>query len=509
MDKKILLFFILIAAVSAYLLSLASPEIFPFTPDSVYYLESARNIKTGNGYCYTTANIEPFDKDILQSMYQWPPGYSILIAGLSLLGINEPAAALLIPSIAFLLLPLAFFILFRFITDKMKSFWIAVIIPFSMPCFILALMVMSDMLFLLIVLVSFIILFKAIKENSPFWSFAAGVFSGLALVTRNAGYALFISVILSLILSSIYKLLSTKNSLKIASGYTAGFIATYAPLLFHNIAMFGLTQPFSVPASKSSFAKNTLVYAKAFNLTVLGNENYLIIFCVISSIILTLVAIHTLKDKTLIKLKDCSPKKLIYIICLISYALFGSLLIIAALTKYQLGEPAYARYTLQYSWIYIFFFSIATLFLIKKISRRYHINPLYPIGGLIIIYLFLQLTATINIITEHKQESAEIKYLNLDAAVSIINNLPKDTYIISNNSALLRSLTDKKIRSLEKIHITNLIKVFPKTRNIAIVLIKKRGVFYDKKTGLPPLPEGSKYLMANGKIVIIFRRSTL
>src|SRR5260370_36896248 len=91
-----------------FLLWLISGWVFPFTGDSMMYISTAEHIVRFQGLVFTNFFVQPPVPDVLP-MSLTPPGYPVGIAMLKWMGINEYAAALILPRVCCLCLPFLFF----------------------------------------------------------------------------------------------------------------------------------------------------------------------------------------------------------------------------------------------------------------------------------------------------------------------------------------------------------------------------------------------------------------
>jgi hypothetical protein len=163
-----------------------------FSPDSVVYLDTARNLLAGNGLSSTLAPLDTAIRDdvaLPMPMTTWGPLYPLLIASLSKLGVDITAAALIVP-IIFLAVTLAgaFLALHRFYDLPTALLGVAFLVQFH-PLRMVSANAWSETAALAFMMLFFWL--AAEREWSSWRAVCAGVAAGLALAARYAMLPLF------------------------------------------------------------------------------------------------------------------------------------------------------------------------------------------------------------------------------------------------------------------------------------------------------------------------------
>lgn len=221
-----------------------------FSPDSVVYLDTARNLLAGNGLSSTIA---PLDTAITQDltlpvpMTTWGPLYPLLIAFLSKLGVELTAAALIIP-IVFLAATLgaAFLLLRRCYDVPAALLGVAFLIQFS-PLRMVSANAWSET-----TAIAFMVLFfwLVAEPECTWWkSMLAGVAGGLAFGARYAMLPLFL-------IGGIACVLGPKGRrAKSLGSFCAGFLIVAGPIIARNCIRAGMPLGAHIPRVNFGYAE--------------------------------------------------------------------------------------------------------------------------------------------------------------------------------------------------------------------------------------------------------------
>lgn len=192
-----------ILIISLVLLAIAGMAfIFAITPygmglvnDSVGYIAGARNILAGNGYSRLTGNASPIP------ITNYPPLFSITLSGLMLTGID----ALLASRVLNILLFGGNILLVGLMANTLTGSFIfsllsAVFFAISSPIFVAHSFAMTEPLFLFLSLLALIEFLSYWQKPQIFKLLLAGTLTGLAILTRYVGAAVFLTVVLLIVL---------------------------------------------------------------------------------------------------------------------------------------------------------------------------------------------------------------------------------------------------------------------------------------------------------------------
>jgi 4-amino-4-deoxy-L-arabinose transferase-like glycosyltransferase len=197
------------------------------TPDSVVYIETAKSLLAGKGFCIQERPIT-----------HWPPGYPLLLAGAALVNPDIALSGRYLQALLLganvILMGLAIYISGEH--RLIVLFCAVVIFLFSPVTLLVHAMAWSEAAFIMLSLSSYICLAVYFAKNGFSWLLASAMFVGLASITRYVGITLIFPAILALVCLG-------KRSWKqrIMEIFTYVLIAG-APLvfwLFHNMIIAG------------------------------------------------------------------------------------------------------------------------------------------------------------------------------------------------------------------------------------------------------------------------------
>jgi hypothetical protein len=214
-----------------------------FTPDSVFYIDSARNLLKGNGLVNSMAELHGLaetDSKLPQPMTQWAPLYPALIAGTSLFGGTEPLRALLL-STAFLfaVLLMAYFLVAR-LYDPWTALVSTALLLHTPPLLLASRAAWSETTGIALALASLWVMCWARDRNEggrrAFLTagLASGLVAGLAVTAR---YALTPLAAVGLLFCLDSK--SKEVTLARATGFTLGFSLLAGPVFGRNLYYSG------------------------------------------------------------------------------------------------------------------------------------------------------------------------------------------------------------------------------------------------------------------------------
>ena len=194
------LFWVLLFAlglVAVWFMRYLTPEGMGLVNDSVGYIGGARNIAAGNGYSRLKGNGEP------APITNFPPFFSIVLAGISLLGPDPIEGSLVLNVLLYGANVMMMGLLTRQATGS--GLWGlagAVLLAATEPFFRAHTFTMSDPLYLFL---SFVALWSYVEYNQTkrwLWLATSGLFASLAFITRYVGVSLYGTVTLCLLLFS-------------------------------------------------------------------------------------------------------------------------------------------------------------------------------------------------------------------------------------------------------------------------------------------------------------------
>jgi 4-amino-4-deoxy-L-arabinose transferase-like glycosyltransferase len=189
------LFLIFLSLLGMLFLWRSTPYGLGLVNDSAFYLEGAHNLLAGEGYVRTSGGGE------IKPITHFPPLYSLLLAGVSLTGLELLVAARLLALILFgitiFLTGLSVYQLSRSLIFALLG---ALLLATSDVFLGVYSMALSEALFLALLLAAFLALSRGLERASLGWLAGAGLLLSLATLTRYAGASLYLTAILALLL---------------------------------------------------------------------------------------------------------------------------------------------------------------------------------------------------------------------------------------------------------------------------------------------------------------------
>lgn len=222
-DKRIFYVGIVIIAIfgSITQLKISQPGMI-ISGDSVHYLEGAVNLARGNGYVLTITTGDPVP------IKGFEPGYSMFLAPAIRLGFDPQQVARISNMIfLFISLLLAGLLIYKGTETVFPALIGTTFLAMSWVVISIFSFVMSEPLFIVLLLASFLAWNHHINDPSLIKVVIAGLFLTLMLNVRFAGIA-FLPVLAGCIL--IFQ--KSKFMLRVRDAFIFGFVALIAPILF-------------------------------------------------------------------------------------------------------------------------------------------------------------------------------------------------------------------------------------------------------------------------------------
>ncbi len=177
--------------------------------DSIHYLEGARNMAAGSGYVRQIAKGGPV------VMTGFPPVYSSVLLPAFWLGINiQQYARFLNTLLLVLTLVLAGLIVYRTSEKVMPAIFVSLFLVMSPAILRMYSWVMSEPLFIVLLLLNILLWFRQIEKPSPWKAILSGLMCGIMVNTRLAGIAFIPLLALGIL---IFQKTSVKSRLRDAT----------------------------------------------------------------------------------------------------------------------------------------------------------------------------------------------------------------------------------------------------------------------------------------------------
>lgn len=402
------------------------------SPDSIIYVESARNFAVGEGLQFYG-----------ETLVHLPPLYPLIISISGFFGIDPFISARWLNSIFYAITILSVGLITMIATNKSKTavFFSMLAILSSFEILHIQSMAWSEPLFFFLFLVSVLNLCLYFLHRKFKYLIGASVFMGFSMITRYVGVVLVLPMIVMIFLFDKSNMkMKIKNALIfVIVGILPLLIVLSINKIFSN-SMVERTITFH-PIPLSAFRKliqTTFGFWLPFNLPTLAE---LLIILIIPSVILG--ATWSLIKRKKIKLNKDDLNfiviafSFIFILSYISF-LFFSISFIDAATPFS-SRILSPLYFMMVIFLISFFWKIAKL-LEKKI---YWESFLFLLASLIVINISGRLKDAIDINQRGTNFTGRV-WVNSES-VGYVKSLPKNIKIYSNGADVLRFLTDKNV----------------------------------------------------------------
>lgn len=437
---------------------------FPYANDSAGYIQEGLGLIEGRGLTRGAA------WDDSQHTYAafplFPPGFSLAIAGGTLLGLSAPHAALLVSWLAWLLCAPAIAWATRPLVGIGSARAIA-LLAIASPGFVeWGFQALADTPMILASVLSLGFLTRAPEiaaVDVRSWGLS-GFFAGLAYVFRNAGAVLPISVILLLGAAWLLRRLDFTTTLRSGLLWGGGFALCAFPLFAYNFSTFGSIQPYFAAHGSTDYG---ILHAARITLW---------------SLLLDLSGWRSVADlawngKALLLLSPLAFFALWRLLrqygstlpfggmALLVYSVVGCALIVWGRSHFDWVETTLTRQVMPYAWSLL---ALAGWSLARLAGQR-----AYALGWIIFVGLVAGRIQTLWI--DHTRDLAirdavlQLGYaktaqthptwvltprIKLDTAndaalIAALQALPQDALIVSNQAALLNVASGRLVRSFE------------------------------------------------------------
>ncbi len=468
------IFLVLIGQVLAvgFLLWLMAGWVFPFTTDSMVYISTAENIVRFKGLLFTNFFVRPPFPDVLP-LSIWPPGYPISIAVLKWMGVNEYAAALILPRLCCLFLPFLFWGIFRRLIAENIALFASGMCSLTFSVLSSSVFVWSDTPYLSLCLLVLMMTFDIIeKKTSVHWSviLLAGVLSGVAFLIRYIGISLIASIGICLIIGFMIRAMTFKDLMRMICFYGLGVCLPVVPYIVRNLVVFGTVSAYSYHVSKAVFLSNLVVvvrlYFQGLSSMVFGKGSFtwiIVAFMIVS------VGWFLGRARDLIKE---SPTKFIYIALLLVYFFSQSVLLIYYRSEALIpGNPDIdGRLMMQLSWILLG----GAIFAVHA-----GLKGRYGEKGIKVFIFFLVLSfVLIQVFTAVEFYKTQTKIKVLSRKISQYfpaRGIPADYVIVSNVPEITNYFAKRDVRAIDNYTPGDLLYNLGPYRKFVVFLVKGAG----------------------------------
>lgn len=321
-----------------------SEVIFPYSYDGAAYISAARNLLEGKSLLAPT--LADGDED-LQTISLWPPGYPLLIYLFSFVLGTPYEAALFISRLSMALVPAAAFWLVRPYCSQVRALLLSLLFWTPLGLMANAYSTGSDAPFFLLALLSNAAFLRGIDRNDIRFLIVSGALGGASLVIRNTGLFLLAAQAAVLVFASFGGKIDFKLLFRRAAswGLAAGIPA--AALLIWNWTQFGTLSPYEMPPSTVGVMANIAAAMGAYVFDSAPHGHWLASQYIWAVTILIASLILFLLRGTFVRFDQDRPLCRFTLLAVL-YAVLGTIMTVAARTRYQWGEPISVRHIAQY-----------------------------------------------------------------------------------------------------------------------------------------------------------------
>lgn len=439
------LLFVLAAAIVLPMTKLSSSLVYPYTSDGITYVEAAQNLLAGNGLLVTPFGSEPYAVD-LEPLKVFQPGYPVLIAGATMLGLGAADAALWISIFCWAALLPAIFFCLRPLIGFLPASICGLVTVFSAPALFTGPNAFSDMPCLLATCLSLGVLFRSIGDK-PWWAgvLFSGLLAGLAYSLRNSAMALLISICVMFFLAAATRLISVRRASTFFVLWCLGVFPILALLWGRNFALFGSIQPYSHPPAGLDLLTVVRQYFGSLLFALSGSRKVAMLAWDSKAFVaITLPAGVAIAFGAWRRWPGMPLQTRLAVFTIGLYVATGSVMLVSA--HYLVGAHDYGtgRYAMQYSWLILAAIAIAA----GAVEGR-RLQRALVVGGLL---------ATLGLVASHgtfiyefsqKPPSVRKMLLNDEQLLSKVKTIPGDGLIMTNLVGFLSLETNRHVRNLE------------------------------------------------------------
>ncbi|HNT23765.1 MAG TPA: glycosyltransferase family 39 protein [Anaerolineales bacterium] len=190
--KLFLLALLIVAGIGVWAIWYSSPYGFGLVNDSATYVEGATNLLAGNGYVRTSGGGE------LKPITHFPPLFSLLLAALGMAGFDLLEGGRLAISLLFGIdIVLVGLSVYKISGSQLFALLGALLLAASDVHLGVYAMLMSEPLFLTLLLATCLALAKSFEHQHWGWPLLTGILLSLTILTRYAGASLLIPILLT------------------------------------------------------------------------------------------------------------------------------------------------------------------------------------------------------------------------------------------------------------------------------------------------------------------------
>ncbi|MEW6118587.1 MAG: hypothetical protein AB1593_00710 [Pseudomonadota bacterium] len=435
----------------------------PYANDSAGYIQEAVNLLEGRGL--TRAASWDATNASYAAFPLFPPGFSLAAAGLGVLGVPAPWAALAISWLAWLGIAPAAAWAIRPLTGLWPARAIGLLAAASPAFAEWGFQALSDAPMVLFSVLSLGVLARA--DALPALSLRAWVFSGLlagiAYLFRNAGAVLPLTVIALLALALVMRRLAFVATLRSGLAWGTGFALLAFPLFAYNFFTFGSIQPYFAAHGTVDYGLLHAARISLWSLLLDMTGWRFMADLAWNGKLLVALAPFALAAAWLVARRRDPPFPLAGTLLLL-YSLIGCTLVVWGRSRFDWVETTLTRQMMPYAWALL----ALAVWALRRLSGRAWLGAAW----IALIFLaggrglhlsqdiareraILDASRTLGYAETARQHPDWVltQRIKLDAVadtrlVERIRALPPDAHVVSNQAGLLSVPTHRAIRAV-------------------------------------------------------------
>lgn len=496
-SRLTILFALSLAALIWSLATITSQVRFPIANDAIGYMTEATNLLQGRGLIRVANETESPDLDFAPTRYQ-PPGFALMIAGLSALGMSVENAAFAFSRLSWALLPVALLFALRPVLPFAWAAAVTALVVLSPSIYLFGSMINTDVPTLLLIVLATGLMIRGVGERPRVTLLlAAGLLMGLAYVLRNSVTAAFAGMVAALIAASLLRLMPVSSTAKNCAWILLGSAPIIGLLMLRNYLVFGKVQPYGLMVgTDATLLESFRVYLHGLLWDITGSPTLAkYLAWDFKILVLTATPIAGLLTWGLLRhwrVSDLPARFAVLYGLLFSGA--GAAMLVIAHTFTGLDFHFLLRHMMQYAWI---LFALMVVALLAIGDRKAKLLT----GLLVAILLASRLWFIVDDLrTERAMQEAFSQSSNVvEAAQPFLANgriltdqikqrlaedetipaavraLPSNALVMSNQGQLLGYLSGRPVRTLP----------FPSESDLSVVTRAVSQVFHDMRSHRP------------------------
>lgn len=405
---------------------------YPYSSDSASYLEMAESLLDGRPPAVVPWGLEvPEQESMAQPLF--PPGMPLLVALFAPLAGGAKIALFTLPRAAAALLPLLFLVVFRGALADGMLVLLGVAVLCTRGIAYWHYVGYSDVPGLFLAVAALGTAWQAGETRHRPAAVLAGLLAGLCYAVRNAGLA----PILAILCYFAIAVRHDPRAWRSAAAWCGGLLPIVALLKLYNLVEFGTPSPYAMPPSTRGFAVNLAdwVSAQASDLRLIAGDAEPLSPGFAAGVLL----IAVLAGLGLAYRLAASPATRLARLLAI-YVMAGGAMTVLSRTVYEWGGRIDDRHALQYG------FALLLLCLIGLEAGPGQVYRRLPAAVLAGVALWLGGGAIEATLIE-RDTPEDLARLAADAGViGVVRGLPAQSWIASDNAALLRIETGRRVR---------------------------------------------------------------